>query len=108
MPIQYKNPDGNDILGNHNMPNKSFGDNFKGLDNSQNYNFDLKYEIFPKSSEIFAINIFGKIVERAIERSLISSSNSNGTITTFFNAKQAKLAGVELEGSFNLVEFQKT
>ncbi len=102
MPIQYKNPDGNDILGNHNMPNKSFGDNFKGLDNSQNYNFDLKYEIFPKSSEIFAINIFGKIVERAIERSLISSSNSNGTITTFFNAKQAKLAGVELEGSFNL------
>lgn len=102
MPIQYKNPDGNDILGNHNLPNKSFGDDFKGLDNSQNYNFDLKYEIFPKSNEIFAINIFGKIVERAIERSLISSSNSNGTITTFFNAKQAKLAGVELEGSFNL------
>lgn len=102
MPIEYINPDNNTILGNYNIPNKSFGDDFKGLDNSQNYNFDIKYEIFPKSNEIFAINIFGKIVERAIERSLISSSNSNGTTTTFFNAKQAKLAGVELESSFNL------
>ena len=102
MPIEYINPDNNTILGNYNIPNTSFGNDFKGLDNSQNYNFDLKYEIFPKSSEIFAVNFFGKIVDRAIERSLISSSNSNGTTTTFFNAKQAKLAGVELEGSFNL------
>ena len=102
MPIEYINPDNNTILGNYNIPNTSFGKDFKGLDNSQNYNFDLKYEIFPKSSEIFAVNFFGKIVDRAIERSLISSSNSNGTTTTFFNAKQAKLAGVELEGSFNL------
>ncbi len=102
MPIEYINPDNNTILGNYNIPNTSFGKDFKGLDNSQNYNFDLKYEIFPKSSEIFAVNFFGKVVDRAIERSLISSSNSNGTTTTFFNAKQAKLAGVELEGSFNL------
>lgn len=102
LPIEYINPDGNNILGNYKIPNTSFGSDFKGVDNSQNYNFDLKYEVFPKANEIFAINIFGKILNRAIERAFIPSSNSNGTITTFFNAKQAKIAGLELEGNVNL------
>lgn len=102
LPIEYINPDGNNILGNYEIPNTSFGKDFKGLDNSQNYNLDIKYEIFPKASEIFSINVFGKILDRAIERAFLPSSNSTGTVTTFFNAKQAKIAGLELEGNVSL------
>ncbi len=102
LPIEYINPDNNNIVGNYDRPNASFGDDFRGLDNSQNYNLDLKYEFFPKNNEIFAINIFGKKIDRAIERSYIASSNSNGTVITYYNAKSAILLGAELETVFGL------
>ena len=90
MPITYINPDNENIFGN------------KDLSNSENYNIDLKYELFPSSKEMFAVNLFAKKIDNAIERSYIASGNSNGQTITFFNAKTATLAGVELEGILSL------
>ena len=90
MPITYINPDNENIFGN------------KDLTNSENYNIDLKYELFPSSKEMFAVNLFAKKIDNAIERSYIASGNSNGQTITFFNAKTATLAGVELEGILSL------
>lgn len=85
MPIEYINPDNENIVGNEN------------LKNSENYNVDLKFETYPTSKELFAINLFAKKIKNAIERSFVASGNSNGQTITFFNAKEAIVAGIELE-----------
>ncbi|MHA3047554.1 TonB-dependent receptor plug domain-containing protein [Riemerella anatipestifer] len=90
MPITYINPNNENILGN------------PRLTNSENYNFDFKYELFPTKDEIFAFGIFGKKIINAIEKSYTASANSNGQTITFFNASEANLAGIELEGIINL------
>lgn len=90
MPITYINPDNVNIVGN------------PEIKNSENYNFDLKWEYFPTNKEMFAINLFAKRIDNAIERSLVASGNATGSTITFFNAKKADLFGVELEGILNL------
>lgn len=90
MPITYINPDNENIIGN------------KDLQNSENYNIDLKYEIFPTRRELFALNLFAKKIDYAIERSYTASGNSNGVAITFFNAENAILGGAELEGIMSL------
>ncbi|WP_332020709.1 TonB-dependent receptor domain-containing protein [Kaistella sp.] len=90
MPITYINPDNENIIGN------------KDLKNSENYNLDLKYEIFPSNKELFAVNLFAKKIDNAIERGYTASGNSNGVAITFFNAENAVLAGAEVEGIMNL------
>ncbi|MFC6268856.1 TonB-dependent receptor plug domain-containing protein [Frigoriflavimonas asaccharolytica] len=90
LPIEYISPDNNNIVGNPN------------IDNSQNYNVDLKIEYFPKNNELIALNIFGKKIDKAIERSYIASGNSTGTVITFFNAKSATLFGAEAEVNVGL------
>jgi outer membrane receptor protein involved in Fe transport len=90
MPITYINPDNENIFGN------------KNLENSENYNLDLKYEVFPSNKEMIAVNLFAKKIDNAIERSYIASGNSNGQTITFFNAKTASIAGVEVEGIISL------
>lgn len=90
MPITYINPDNENILGN------------KDLKNSENYNLDFKYEFFPTNKELFALNLFAKKIDNAIERSYTASGNSNGVAITFFNAKSAVLGGAELEGIVDL------
>lgn len=90
MPITYINPNNENILGNPN------------LKNSENYNIDLKYEVFPTKEEILSVGIFGKKIINAIEKSYTASANSDGQTITFFNAKNATVAGIELEGIFNL------
>lgn len=86
MPITYINPNNENILGN------------TKLTNSENYNFDLKYEVFPTKDEMFSVGVFAKKIKNAIEKSYVASANSNGQTITFYNAKYADLAGVELEG----------
>lgn len=90
MPIEYINPDNSSILGNAN------------IQNSENYNIDLKWEYFPTNKEMFAVNLFAKKINKAIERSMAPSANASGVVVTFYNAEKATLAGVELEGILNL------
>ena len=90
MPIEYVNPDNTSILGN------------AEIQNSENYNIDLKWEYFPTNKEMIAVNLFAKRIDKAIERGLKSSASAGGIIFTFLNAKKADLAGVELEGILSL------
>lgn len=85
MPITYINPDNENIVGNPNILN------------SENLNLDLKWEMFPTNSETFSVNLFAKQIKNAIERSFVTSGDSNGVTVTFLNAKKATLAGIELE-----------
>ena len=90
MPIEYVNPKNTSILGN------------AEIQNSENYNIDLKWEYFPTNKEMFAVNLFAKRIDKAIERGLKSSASAGGIIFTFLNAKKADLASVELEGILSL------
>lgn len=96
MPIEYINPDNSSILGNAN------------IQNSENYNVDLKWEYFPTNKEMFAVNLFAKKIDKAIERSMAPSANASGVVVTFYNAEKATLAGVELEGILNLGRFSES
>ena len=84
FPISYINADGTSTQGN------------SLLKNSDNYNVDLKYELFPTSKEMFAIGVFGKRLDNPIERTFISNATTT-TITTYLNSDNAKIYGVEAE-----------
>lgn len=85
LPINYINPDATSVSGNSNLLN------------SNNYNADFKYELFPNSKELFAIGAFGKLIEDPIERVFKPTANSGGQITTFKNSEQAVIYGAEIE-----------
>lgn len=76
----------------------SLGDLIQGnpdLKNSDNYNIDLKYEIFPDANSLFSANLFGKYINNPIER-LVQDSNSF-VQTVFENTDEAYLYGAEFE-----------
>lgn len=83
-PIEYINADGTSTKGN------------PFLVNSENYNVDLKYELFPTAKEMFAVGLFGKYIKTPIERTFIANA-ANATITTYLNSDNARLFGAELE-----------
>nr|WP_315221377.1 TonB-dependent receptor [uncultured Flavobacterium sp.] len=85
LPINYINADATSESGNQNLLN------------SNNYNADFKYELFPNSKELFAIGAFGKLIENPIERVFKPTANSGGQITTFKNSEEALLYGAEIE-----------
>lgn len=85
LPINFVNPDGTVEIGNSNIVN------------SDNLNFDLKYEVFPGSNQLFVVGLFGKQINNPIERIFTPTASSGGQITTFSNSKSALLYGVELE-----------
>ncbi|HSD07220.1 TonB-dependent receptor [Flavobacterium sp.] len=84
FPISYINADGTSTQGN------------SILKNSDNYNADLKYELFPTAKEMFAIGLFGKHIINPIEKTFISNATT-GTVTTFLNSDSANLFGAEAE-----------
>lgn len=85
LPIQYISPDGKSILGNPN------------LKNSENYNIDLKYELFPKNNELIALGLFSKKIQNPIERIFIASAGGSGQQMTYKNSEDALLFGAEIE-----------
>lgn len=84
-PLEFVNPDGTIEQGNQNVKN------------SDNYNFDLKYELFPTNKELFSITAFSKLIKNPIERLFTQSAGSGGQITTYDNSEKAILYGAELE-----------
>jgi len=90
LPINYINADGTSESGNQNLMN------------SENYNVDLKYELFPNNKELFAVGVFGKIINNPIERVFKPTANSGGQITTFKNSEEAVIFGAEIEMLFQL------
>lgn len=84
FPISFINADGTSTQGN------------SILKNSDNYNADLKYELFPTAKEMIAVGLFGKHLINPIEKTFISNATT-GTVTTFLNSDSANLFGVEAE-----------
>lgn len=72
------------------------------LVNTSIVNTDLRFEFFPKTTEVIAVSAFYKRFADPIEQ-VIEPGGTNGRIT-FQNAEGANLFGVELEGrkSFDL------
>lgn len=90
LDINLINADGTTELGNSN------------LDNSENYNADLKFEIFPTSKEMFAATLFAKYIDRPIERTILASATGSGQTITYFNNDSATLFGAEFEALVQL------
>lgn len=88
IPISYINGDGTSVQGN------------PFLVNSDNLNFDLKYEFFPTSKELLVVSAFAKHLDNPIERTF--RGEAGGNITTFLNSKKADLYGIEMEGILDL------
>jgi outer membrane receptor protein involved in Fe transport len=84
FPISFINADGTSTQGN------------SILKNSDNYNADLKYELFPTAKEMIAFGLFGKHLINPIEKTFISNATT-GTVTTFLNSDSANLFGLEAE-----------
>ena len=93
-PIEYINADGTSTKGN------------PYLENSDNYNADLKYEIFPTAKEMLAVGVFGKKLINPIERTFISNA-ANSTITTYLNSDNSILYGAEIEFILDLVRINE-
>jgi hypothetical protein len=69
---------------------------------SDNYNFDLKWEFFPKSEEIIALTAFGKYILNPINEVNIASSSND--ITYLNSGDWGYAAGLEVEFKKNIFE----
>jgi len=84
-PLEFVNPDATIENGNPNVVN------------SKNYNFDIKYELFPTNKEMIAVTGFAKYLQNPIERLFLQSAGSGGLQITYDNSKKAVIYGAELE-----------
>jgi outer membrane receptor protein involved in Fe transport len=84
-PLEFVNPDGTIEQGNQNVKN------------SENYNLDLKYELFPSTKELAVVSLFSKFITNPIERVFQPSAGSGGQIISYDNSKKAMLYGAEFE-----------
>ncbi len=72
---------------------------YADLQNAYNYNFDLRYELFPATGELISIGGYYKFLDKPIER---VQEYSGSAIQTFRNVQQGQVAGVEAEWRKNL------
>ena len=78
------------------------------LNNSDNYNFDLKYELFPTNKELFAVTAFSKLIQKPIERVFGTTAGSGGQLITYQNSEKAVMYGAELEFLLQLEKLSKS
>ncbi|MEM1001276.1 MAG: TonB-dependent receptor [Bacteroidota bacterium] len=76
----------------------SFGNPF--LESSSNYNFDLRWEIFPENDEIVSVGVFGKYIENPINQFLVVSAANDFSFAN--TGDQATAFGAEIEVRKNL------
>ena len=70
------------------------------LNPSENYNFDIKWELFPNNDELISVTGFGKYIMDPISKTRLNSALNDNT---FVNAgDNAFVAGVEFEIRKNL------
>ena len=69
---------------------------------SQNYNLDLKWEMFPKSDELFSVTAFGKYILDPINEVVIASASNDISWVNIGDSGYAY--GVELEARKNIFE----
>lgn len=89
-PFEYVSPTGRVTKGN------------PDLKNSENYNFDLKWEFFPSAKQLISASAFYKIINDPIN--LAQSRGSSGNFIYENTGKKADVYGLELEGRFHLLK----
>lgn len=75
------------------------------LYSSQNYNLDLKWEMFPQNDEVFSVTLFGKYITDPINETTVASSTNDISYTN--TGDYGYVYGVEFEvrkNIFNLKE----
>ena len=70
------------------------------LQNGENYNADLRYERYPAPGELFAVGVFGKLLDNTIEK--VAIATASGQLQSFRNTGRAQVAGIEVEAVKNL------
>lgn len=78
----------------YDVTTNTYGNQF--LNPSDNYNLDLKWEMFPKSGELISVTAFGKYIQNAIARTSYASSAPSDM--TYFNISDwGYIVGAEAE-----------
>ena len=65
------------------------------LQNSTNYNLDVRYERYPNPGEMITIGGFYKFIDNPIEQNM--RANGSGQLVSFANANSATIGGIEVE-----------
>jgi hypothetical protein len=73
----------------------------KILEVCQIHNFDLRYELYPSSSEMFHVGVFYKKFYKPIQQVILLTGGDSRTFT-FTNADEAYTTGIELDVRKNL------
>ncbi|XCF06979.1 TonB-dependent receptor [Tamlana crocina] len=73
---------------------------------SDNYNGELKFELFPNKSELFSIGVFGKLIQNSINR--LERNSAIERDFTFDNSGDATVFGLELEGKLDIISIEDT
>lgn len=69
----------------------------KDLEKSDIYNIDFKWELYPKSGEIFSVGVFGKKFIKPIEQIVADGSVPSNLALTYTNPPSALVYGLEME-----------
>ena len=89
-PFEYVSPTGRVTKGN------------PDLKNSENYNLDVKWEMFPSAKQLFSVSAFYKIINDPINLAL--SRGSSGNFIYQNTGDKADVYGFELETRFSLIK----
>lgn len=72
---------------------------------SENYNLDLKWEIFPTSNQLVSVTGFYKQINDPINRVL--SRGASGIFSYFNSGEQAEIYGVEFDTKLDIISSQR-
>ena len=93
-PFEYVSPTGRVTKGN------------PSLKSSTNYNFDIKWEMFPESNELVSVTGFYKRIQDPIN--LAQTRGSSGNFIYENTGKKADVYGLELETRLSLIMSENT
>lgn len=71
---------------------------------SDNYNGELKFELFPNKSELISIGVFGKLIQNSINR--LERNSAVERDFTFDNSGDASVFGAEIEGRLDVLSIE--
>ena len=93
-PFEYVSPTGQVTKGN------------PDLVKSDNYNFDLKWELFPDAGELFSVTGFYKMINDPINQAQTRGSSGNFIFAN--TGDRADVYGVEAEARFDIIKAEST
>lgn len=93
-PFEYVSPTGRVTKGN------------PDLKNSENYNLDVKWEMFPSTKELFSITGFYKMINDPIN--LAQTRGSSGNFIYENTGERADVYGLEFETRLNIIKAEES